>query len=459
MRQAALTIASIAVVLVVRLGTREGILWMVDADERFAGIERDAATTPPPYEAPADEGTPTRVELLGMLRDRDFEGLTDVIDAKQAAVVGDIRNETELHRVVETFSVSDPTITPLIEDWIAATPDSAAPYLASATHVYTLASDSRGGKLAFETTSEQFAGMDHYLEKLTLDATAALEREPRSTQAYRMLVNSAGMRGRQGRCGEFARAGLAVAPASLRIRWSLAMCRLPRWGGSRRAVEAIFEKARPFLADNPELAVLAGVMAWDEGRLLDGAEAMTLLDEAVASGDYPVYLLERAREHNRDKRPEAALEDATLGLDLSPEDPDLLAAQFLAYFALGRVEEAQATFALLEEVDPTREILPGWRDDLEKLASWDAARRAAATPLAKALRTDVALTRARDWDAVIRHWSTYLRANPDEGRAYLERAGAHRQKGDMDAARADILQACSLGEPRACLVARDEGWR
>lgn len=459
MRQHVLTVGRIVVMLAAGHATREGILWMVDADQRFAGIERDASTTVSSYEAPEDEGTPTRVELLRMLRARDFEGLTEIIDAKQAAVVGDIRNETELHRVIETFSVNDPAITALIEDWVAATPDSAAPYLASAAHVYTLAFDARGGKSASETTAEQFDGMDRYLEKLMLDATAALEREPRSTQAYRMLVNVAGAHGEQRQCGEYARAGLAVAPASLRIRWALAMCRLPRWGGSRRAVNAIFEKARPFLADNPELAVLAGVMAWDEGRLLDGAEAMTLLDKAVGSGASPVYLLSRAREHHQDKRHEDALQDVARGLLLSAEDPDLLAVQFQAAYALYRAEEAKEAFELLEEVDPTRELLDGWRENLEQLVSWEAFRQAEASPLAKALRTDMALTREGNWDGVIRHWSTYLATNPTEARAYLERAGAHRQKGDMGAARADILQACSLKESRACLVARDEGWR
>ena len=113
--------------------------------------------------------------------------------------------------------------------------------------------------------------MNHFLEKVILDARTALARAPKLTEGYALLIDVARTVGAQRGCGEVAREGLSVAPASMRIRWALAMCRLPRWGGSHEAVRAIWDQAEPFVADHPALAALGGVVSWDLGRL---SEAM-----------------------------------------------------------------------------------------------------------------------------------------------------------------------------------------
>jgi tetratricopeptide (TPR) repeat protein len=393
-----------------------------------------------------------------MLRARDFERLTGAVDAKRAAVHADIRNESELHRVLETFAIGDPSLAALIEEWMAAAPESASPYLARASHSYELAFDARGRKYANQTSDEQIAGMERHLAEVAGAADAALERDPRSTEAYRMLIKVATARGDQQQCGAVARDALAIAPASFRVRWSLAQCRLPRWGGSRRAVEAIWEQARPFAADNPELAVLAGVLAWDQGRLLDGEPAMQLLNRSVAAGPYSGYFFERAREQYFNGSAEAALEDATMGLALSPQHPDLLSIQFQAYFKLGRHNDAGAVLDVFAEVDPTDEYVPIWRKELQDLSAADAADSGGGG-FQETLRADAVLAQRGDWDGIIQRWSTYLGTQPNDGRAYLERAGAWRQKGDMQAARADIERACTLSDTRACAIAQSQGWR
>jgi Flp pilus assembly protein TadD len=430
--------------------------YLMAGDERFAGIDRDPATpAPPPYQPHADDGSPSRAAILQMLRKREFAALTSLLEAKRGRVAHDIRHESEWHRVVQSFDIADRSITPLIEDWVAAAPASVVPLIASGTQMYALAFDARGTKYATETTVEQFAGMHHFLEKAVIDARAVLERDPKEVLAHRLLIFVAMAGGSQEECGMFAREGLTAAPASMRIRWALAMCRLPRWGGSTRAVEAIWEKARPFVIDNPDLTALAGVVAYDKGRLAKGEEAIKLFDQALAVGAHSAFYLARSRAHYNNNRSEAALEDAKAGLLLSPEDPDLLEYQFRALVDLGRLDHAGSTLDVLAAVDPTNPNLPKWREDAQHRMRAESDTPSDFTAI---LELDRLLIQRRDYDAVIRHWTNYLAQAPTDGRAYLERAGTHRLKGDMASARADIVKACQLENVQACSIAKRQGW-
>lgn len=455
----------------------------------FAGIDRDpGAPTPAPFEPPEDEGSPTRAEVLRMLRSRDFATLTHALEAKRVKVAQDIRHESEWNRVMRSFAITDPSITPLIEEWVAASPASVVPYIASGRHMHAMANEARGTKLARDTSREQIAGMERFLEKVNRDAGAALQRDPKEVIAYELLINVAQSAGAQTECGTVAQAGLTAAPASLRIRWALAMCRLPRWGGTRAGVEAIWEKARPFVADHPDLSVLRGIMAWDGGRLMDGDDAMRLLDQAIAAGPYPAFFLARAREHFDRDRLEAALEDVHLGLIISPQDPELLEYQFSALADLGRIDQASAALDVLAEVDPTNPDLAAWQnwvtrtqsasgpgsawesytrgrellkagDDAGALAAFQLAVQRDPAHFDSYQNIDYLLLKRREFDTVIRYWGAYLAQRPDDGRGYLERAGTNRHKGDMAAAQADLVKACELKNAQACGITKRQGWQ
>ena len=463
-----------------------GAIWMYDAPSRFAGVMRSGGAAAAPFEPPADEGSPTRAEIHRLLRSRDFAELTRLVDAKQALVERDIRNESELHRVIGSFGVADPTFAPLIDDWVAASPDSVAPNIASARYLFARAFAERGTKVGSETSVEQVMGMNHFLEKVILDARTALARAPKLTEGYALLIDVTRTVGAQRACGEIAREGLSVAPASMRIRWALAMCRLPRWGGSHDAVRAIWDQAEPFVADHPALAALGGVVAWDLGRLSDGDEALRHLDAALAAGPHSAFFLSRAREYMDAKKVDAALEDATSGLAWAPEDPDLLAIRFRSLAGLGRFTEAQATLDLLADTNATHADMPQWREYMQRQSAAAAAdstgghysrghqhrragnQRRALDEFEAAVRQDPAhfdaylsidqlLAPRREWAAIVGHWTNYLAVQPGDVRAYLERAGANRQKGDMSAALADMAKACELGSEKACGVWKNQG--
>jgi hypothetical protein len=63
---------------------------------------------------------------------------------------------------------------------------------------------------------------------------------------------------------------------------------------------------------------------------------------------------------------------------------------------------------------------------------------------------DRLLSRRKQWQAIITHWSRYIALQPESAEAYLERGGAHFQKGDRAAAVRDAEKACQLGNKEGC---------
>ena len=67
------------------------------------------------------------------------------------------------------------------------------------------------------------------------------------------------------------------------------------------------------------------------------------------------------------------------------------------------------------------------------------------------LHIDWILSRNQQWDEVIRHWNRYLRDNPNDARAYLERGGAYWHMQNLENAMHDAEKACELGNEEGCL--------
>ena len=68
---------------------------------------------------------------------------------------------------------------------------------------------------------------------------------------------------------------------------------------------------------------------------------------------------------------------------------------------------------------------------------------------------DDILMKERDFAQIITYWNSFIRLSPENDQAYLERAGAHRHNGDMNAAIADLKKAAELGNRRAAQLYRN----
>lgn len=62
---------------------------------------------------------------------------------------------------------------------------------------------------------------------------------------------------------------------------------------------------------------------------------------------------------------------------------------------------------------------------------------------------DDILLKQKDFKQIISYWDKFIRLSPEHGQALLERAGAHHQNGNANAARADLKRAAELGNQQA----------
>jgi len=451
-----------------------------------------------------------RQQTLQLLEDERFDELTAAFEGAVERAQVDPRREGEAMLFVETFGVGDPAVTPRLDAWVKARPDSFAPYLARANHRHTLAFRARGVKSAKDTSAEQLARMQELITGVTADANAALARRPGLIEAYASLVDVATVSGDASDCWRIGRAALAQVPASRRIRNVMTRCLQPRWGGSWAAIDEVARDAAPHYQANPALASLDGASDWDRGSMLavqkKDDEARPYYDRAIAAGDDSRFYMDRARLELRAKNNDAALRDVERALEMLPDDPELLVLRAQALRQLGRHADALAVIAVARDIDPTEPYVASfdhtelndattavyeriqrkaevgdalarldaaiehtgptaqalfWRgrahiaqgDHKRALADLDAAIAADPRYYQAYVTADWVLAREGDWTGILRRWDRFLALEPDNAEALLERGGTHKHAGNMTSALADVKKSCALGLAKACAIA------
>lgn len=476
----------IVTVIVLSVASVAGLGWWWARPMAFVGEIDAQPGNPGSFTRPEGHGQPSRLEIYRLLNGEQFAELTRIIEAKTSLAQTDVRNEADLGRVLDAFAIDDPAMAALFDRWVTAQPGSFAPYLARGIQSFALSFLERGTASAQDTSQEQFAGMARHLERAGEDARKALDLNARLPEAYKLLVDLARAQGNQRACGEFAAAGLTISPATVRVRRALAICRLPRWGGSHAAVRAIALNAAPFFAENPDLTALAGFAAWDQARIAEGDAAVALFDEAIKAGPYWQFHFDRAREHFAAGRFDAVVADTTEALRLNPQDPAVLLLHVRAMNARGRASDVSAELELLKEIDganprlqaflteqqhPTRRERSGadahyWRGRAHvKAGNHDAAlpefleaTRIDPEHFESYRNIDYIYATRNEWAPIVEHWDQYLSRKPDDARALFERSGTHYRMRNLPAAKTDVTRACDLGLEEACAQMKRVGW-
>lgn len=448
-----------------------------------------------------------RQQTLRSLEEKRWDELTRSFEETVEQATNDPRLETQATLLVDAFDTANPAVTPPLDLWVAAKPESFAPYLARARHRYALAYHARGSKAASKTSTEQLERMNQLMVGVLTDSKAALDRRPELAEAHARLIAVAMTTGNAQDCITIGRTGLEHVPASRRIRLAVMRCLMPRWGGSSEAIDMVAREAAPHFEKNPALASLDGFSDWDHADMLSlqghDDQAQPYLDRAIAAGDDANFYESRALLNWRAKRMPEALADIERALDLSPENPTFLVERASLLGELGRQKESVTDIAVVRELDPTNEKLKGfdhtelnaatteayeliqankkvdgaiaridaalehtgpmpqalfWRgrahiingDHKRALADIDAAIKADPRYYDAYATADWLLMKDRDWTGIIRRWDRFIALEPNNAKALLERAGAHKHAGHMKSAKADLVKACKLGLEKAC---------
>jgi tetratricopeptide (TPR) repeat protein len=123
--------------------------------------------------------------------------------------------------------------------------------------------------------------------------------------------------------------------------------------------------------------------------------------------------------------------------------------------AIDALDEA-AELRLSSDVEKRRTtvLTSGFRGTDAELAALESAAVAAPHDFASHVRLDYALSTRHAWPRILEMWNRYVSDNPEDARAYRERAGTLMQLGERSEARADTVRACELGSSVGCSLSR-----
>lgn len=467
----------------------------------------DVATTPPFVGSDGVDAhgyprqVPDRAALLNSLRLRRFDDLDRFFEHYQSAFEADFRHEYWPDLALSAFYVPEPRLGELIDEWIAATPDSFAAVAARGNHRYAVGWQYRGERYSKDTSDAQFEAMTKMFTQARADFERALQLRPRFVAANRRLMQIAGSDGGTTTTRvEFDRAAANCADCFL-IRKHYLQRLTPRWGGSYPKMAAFIEESKPVVARNPRIAWLAGYPDLDRCALAHQQKnylaAHAACDAALAHGDDAEFLVRKAWLHRVDKRYADMLPLLARALEQDPSDREALYQRYMAHRELHDWRNAAADLVLLRRISPTDENVArdvdtmvkrmayegdqltkkGKADeaaeyfslglalspddkDLFQRQGWNQKGRSsdeiqqelAANPddYEAHLRADHGLAAEKRFDEVVALWDAFIARHPDDPRAYNERGGAKWQLRRGKAALADLEKACELGMDAAC---------
>ncbi len=438
-----------------------------------------------------------RAAVRAMLFAKMFAELTAFFNKVQDDFEADQARESWVIDVGDAFDSAEPELNPSLHAWVAASPDSFAPYYARGVYEKAVGFAKRGGRWAKDTKPEDFAAMNESLKLSEADLDKALTLRPKLVAAMRKKLSS-------GRSTPtlLARA-LKECPGCFRMRVAHMLNLAPRWGGTYEAMAA-FAKASIQESPAPAMKLLAGFVDYDRATLLGAKpdEALVPIDRACALGEYWLFLQERADIQRTRKDFARARADIDRAAALRPMDPGILTSRAyvstyekkyepaaidardvlrmeptnggvrgmvnnlidgLAYEAwqhqtAGRTKDALRVYELGLELAPGdarlrpryNALLVGDAGSAEGIAALEDEVRRSPDDFALLQRLDYALATQRNFDRVIELWTAYIARHPDDGRAYLERGGAYTQLRKMKEAYADAKDACAHGSSQGC---------
>jgi tetratricopeptide (TPR) repeat protein len=455
--------------------------------------------------APAvSAAAPDRFEILKLLREQNHAALNRLLESYQERFEKDPATELDLEIAFRAFWIADPSLAPLIDEWLRRSPASFSARLARARHFQKLGIERRGARSARDTTADQFRGMEQAFAEAEREAREALRMNPELIEAYAVLMGIT--HGDLKRCGQLAEEALRVWEGSFRIRALYLDCLRPRWGGSHQAMERFAAASQPSSGRNAKLGALKGYAAWDAGTLLRldrrYEEALGFFTRALAAGEFWRFYVDRGETYYLTRAHEKALADLNRADQLLPQHPETLVHRASTLMALKREDEALRDLQLVQRIDPTNPSLGRFRADHAKrrvgegfelaragrldeslarfdaalaivpehaeahygrgrshlkkgdldraLADFEAAIRLNPRHYDAHVNADWILARRKAWNRILDHWNRFLALEPSHAGAYLERAGAHRHAGNMPAALRDLTRSCELGNGKAC---------
>lgn len=454
------------------------------------------------------------VALRSLLEHRRFEELTRYFEHFQSEFEADPAKELWPIVASASFSTAVPRLAPLFDEWVEATPQSFAPYLARAAYLLEVSWARRGQRFVADTPTENLEAMHETVRSALPDLAKARELRPQLMAAYRLEISALQLSGSKAAVRETMEAADSVCRDCYFVRSRYLNTLSPRWGGSYEQMQRVIDTLPS--ENNPALRLLAGYIDHDRAEVAllndDLDAALRYAEAACARGPDAEFLGKRGDVHLRRGDRESAVADFTDALELRPDHAHLRIRRANAYVlgeqwaeaaedllaglriattdnrgrrllppifhglvgmadaalereefgeALRLYDLAQALSPLPREISRRRvsAVLAGLTATPENIAGLEAALLEAPDDFTAHQRLDYLLADQGDFARIIALWSNYLERNPDDAAAYFERGGAYLRTQRNESAAADLNSACNRGLHAACAVATHFGMR
>lgn len=307
--------------------------------------------------------------VLQLLRIRNFGELDRYFSGIQASVKQRIQLEYEWVDASRAFETADSTLGPLLNEWVAASPNSSHARTARATWYRARAWHARGQNYLKDTPQEAIRQMEAFAGRSAQDAMAALRIDSTDMIAHTELIGVLLFGGGKEQARAVLDAGRKVYPGSYYLPHQYLYLLEPRWGGS---LEEMAGFASAIAADsvlNPRLRTFLGAVeaekseeAIDQGKFTEGVNHA---NAALSYGPEFYWQVQRghSRVHFNDN--DRGIIDINVALAQRPQYVPALEFHAMATLSSSQFQEealritalnqARHDFELILSIDPTND--------------------------------------------------------------------------------------------------------
>ncbi len=294
---------------------------------------------------------------MDLLRLEHFDRLESFVTYYQDEMDTDFRKEFWPSTAFAAFAVADPSLSPLLEEWVERYPDSFAAVAARGSYFYELGWYYRGNQYGKDTSQNRIDRMVAYHRQAAADFERALSLRSSAVAVHAnmlhlMVTNGAGDPSARERLER----ALQHCELCFGIRTTYMRSLRPRWGGSFGQMESYAAGLDELSLRNPKLALLEGYGFMDAGWYYREDEeyhrAHQLYDSALQLGNHPYFLCEKANLLNREERFDEAILFLDSALSLAPQGLDCLKER---HWSLTQTEDyinAGRDIELARQLDP-----------------------------------------------------------------------------------------------------------
>jgi TPR repeat protein len=203
-----------------------------------------------------DQSKNRGIHFKKLLTDKQFAALEDELGSRQSTLKDHGYSDELLHQDLHAAFDSDPSIEPLLSEWIGIYPKSFVARMARASHYVASGYSKRGYEFSDKTSQEQYDAMQLQFEKAAADLNQALPLSKVPSLAYAERISIARAISGRDIVAHLIEDAYQKFPGSLAVKVEAARALNPKWAGSFEALDQLAVSAQSGKMDSSAIRVV-----------------------------------------------------------------------------------------------------------------------------------------------------------------------------------------------------------